>query len=144
MKQIQLGSVEHVRGLIRNAGLRATPGRMAVLSVLVAAKGPLTHAEVYERVGAQGADSSTIFRALNDMSSAGLLRRMELGDHSWRYELLVKHHPDDGPHAHFLCLACGEIFCLNSVDVQSQLSKEKAVSSVSEVLLKGHCSTCSN
>jgi Fur family transcriptional regulator, ferric uptake regulator len=142
MKQTPGESIEQIRELIREAGLRATLGRIAVLSVLVAAKGPLTHAEVYERVGDQGADASTIFRALNDMSTAGLLRRMELGDHSWRYELLVKHQPDDGPHAHFLCIGCGEIFCLEPVDVRSQLVREKAVSSVTEVLLKGHCVAC--
>lgn len=142
MKQTPAGSIEQIRTLIREAGLRATPGRIGVLSVLVAAKGPLTHAEVYERVGDQGADSSTIFRALNDMAAAGLLRRMELGDHSWRYELLVKHNPSHGPHAHFLCLTCGEIYCLDSVNVESQLAREKSVSSVSEVLLKGHCASC--
>jgi Fur family transcriptional regulator, ferric uptake regulator len=112
------------------------------LTELVSAAGPLTHAEVFERVSSQGADPSTIFRALNDMATAGLLRRMELGDHVWRYELLIKHHPDDGPHAHFLCLGCGEIYCIDSMDVNAQLPSQGVVRNVTEVLLKGHCVDC--
>lgn len=142
MGQAQNHTIEHVRNLIRGAGLRATPGRIAVLTELVSATGPLTHAEVFERVSNQGADPSTIFRALNDMSTAGLLRRMELGDHVWRYELLVKHQPEEGPHAHFLCLGCGEIFCIDSMDVHSQLPPKGVVGSVTEVLLKGQCIDC--
>ncbi len=135
--------IDDVRQLIRGAGLRATPGRIAVLSQLVDAKGPLTHAEVLQRVADHIADASTIFRALNDMATAGILRRMELGDHVWRYELLNHHHADDGSaHAHFLCVECGEIICLETVDVKPGIAKKGMIHEVTEVLFKGHCTDC--
>ena len=52
----------------------------------------------------KGIDKATAFRNLNDMTDAGLLRRTELGDHVWRFELRRQdgaggHEESGTPHA---------------------------------------------
>lgn len=133
------------RQLIREAGLRATPARISVLQVIFATSSPLTHAELVDQLSSNGSDASTIFRALNDMTDAELFRRLDLGDHVWRYEMANRHDDTPTPHPHFLCLDCGEITCLEPVDIRP-LTKEnrelKKVGKVTEVLLKGSCANC--
>jgi Fur family transcriptional regulator, ferric uptake regulator len=136
---------DEARQLIRTAGLRATPARIAVLQVIYSTPSPLTHAELVERLVANGSDASTIFRALNDMTDANLFRRLDLGDHVWRYEMANSHNAAASTHPHFLCLDCGEITCLEPVDIRP-LTKDnrelKKVGKVTEVLLKGSCASC--
>ena len=116
---------------------------MAVLNHLSVYNGPVSHQEVSDKLEAQGYDKSTIFRALQDLSQAGLARRMELGDHVWRYEILTAgsdpKHADQG-HPHLLCVDCGTITCLSDKDVKLNVSK--AVGTVADILLRGHCSDC--
>jgi Fur family transcriptional regulator, ferric uptake regulator len=93
---------------IRAAGLRGTSSRAAVLACLVEAGGPVTHAEVCERISDAGLDRATVWRNLSDLTEAGLLRRTDLGDHLWRFELAqAAEHPVDTVHPHFVCTACG-------------------------------------
>jgi len=138
-------STDDARRHIRDLGLRATPGRISVLQAVYAQTRPLTHAELVEQLSEQGSDASTIFRALNDLTEAGLLRRLELGDHVWRYELAATRQPSSDAHPHFLCLDCGEITCLEPLDMRpiTRENRElKKVGKVTEVLLKGSCSQC--
>jgi Fur family ferric uptake transcriptional regulator len=145
MNQPQTLTTDEARELIRGVGLRATPGRIAVLQSVCGEARPRTHAELVEQLTSQGSDASTIFRALNDMTEAGLLRRMELGDHVWRYERVSSTNLGVDAHPHFLCLDCGEITCLEPLDMRP-ITKEnrelKKVGKVTEVLLKGSCSAC--
>jgi len=139
-------SVEAARDRIRAAGLRATPARIAILRLLEKSDTPLTHAEVAGQTTTRGADVSTVFRALNEMAEGGLLHRMELGDHVWRYEVARSEEGKDHPlHPHFLCVDCGTITCLGEVEVDRVPKLSNAIGRVgelTEVLLKGHCKSC--
>ena len=65
---------------LREASLRATAARVAVLKVLGAAATPMSHAEVVEALAEFGFDQSTLFRCLNEIADAGLVSRLDL----WR------------------------------------------------------------
>jgi Fur family transcriptional regulator, ferric uptake regulator len=137
-------SYELIREKIRGAGLRATPGRIAVMHHLQFGKQPQSHAELVDKLGEQGPDASTVFRALNDLAEAGLLRRMELGDHAWRYEL-ADSKAEGNTHPHFICVECGKITCLAELDLKLVADTSPSlrdVGQVSEVLLRGHCTDC--
>ncbi|MFK8113333.1 MAG: Fur family transcriptional regulator [Rubripirellula sp.] len=126
---------------IRDAGLRATPGRIATLVLLRSASSPLTHADVARELVAQGADKATAFRNLNDMTEAGLLRRTELGDHVWRFEAIDPSDSDE--HPHFLCVDCGTVTCLQDVQLTAGSRRtSQVVGEVTEILLRGHCHEC--
>ena len=134
---------EEWRTLLQEAGLRATPARIEVLDLLAAAGKPLSHAEAADRLKATEHDRSTIFRVLQDLTESGLIRRLELGDHVWRYER-VEQTADDGgeigPHPHLLCLDCGTITCLT--EGQVRLNLPRRMGTVEDVLIKGHCADC--
>jgi Fur family ferric uptake transcriptional regulator len=133
------------RDMIRQAGLRSTQARAAILEKLYAANGPLTHAQVADDLESRGFDKTTVYRSLVEMAEAGLLSRMELGDHVWRYELRGS-EPGEAEHLHFLCVDCGKINCLPEMTVDAALApalKRAAGGTISDVLLKGHCRACS-
>ena len=134
-----------LRNRIRQAGLRSTQARVAILERLEANRGPLTHAQVADDLVSRGFDKATIYRSLVEMAEAGLLTRMELGDHVWRYELRPSPEANRRQHLHFLCLDCGKIECLDGTSVESALApaiKRATSGTISEVLLKGHCRQC--
>lgn len=90
-------------------------------------------------------DSATIFRNLNDLCDCGLVARIDVGDHVWRFELLERVADTLQKHPHFLCVECGTVLCLNSVtvaDTSRRLKMPPTGNVIEEVLLKGHCARC--
>ncbi|GAB5405553.1 MAG: transcriptional repressor [Aureliella sp.] len=131
------------REVIRAAGLRATPARVATLDLLRDASSPLAHADVAEHLAKISVDKATAFRALNDMTEAGILRRTELGDRVWRFEMLADGEDGHSAHPHFVCVSCGEVSCLSDIKLtKGSLSTAAEIGSVTEILLKGQCTKC--
>lgn len=129
------------RNALRANGLRVTPARVAILALLANYDVPITHQELAVKLDSLELDKSTIYRALQDLTEAGMLRRLELGDHVWRYELAKRAAEHEAQlHPHLLCVDCGHIRCLSDSEVQVQLSPE--LGEVVDVLIKGHCQTC--
>ena len=136
-------SSEDIRTMIRDAGLRCTDSRAAVLEHLVEATSPRSHADVAEQLVPEGLDQATIYRNLTDLTDAGLLHRLDLGDHIWRFEFRDDEAVDN-EHPHFMCTDCGEISCLASVGLSFDGQKSAGlVGEVDEVFLKGRCVECS-
>ena len=80
-------SAEQLREQIRATGLRATSPRIAVLQSLGRSRTPVSHAELAAELAPKGWDRATIYRNLIDLTNAGLVRRTDMGDHLWRFEL---------------------------------------------------------
>ena len=155
--------LDAARARLREAGLRCTAARLAVLDHLMAAAGPKTHAEVAESLSDRGFDRATIYRNLTELTESKIVSRVELGDHVWRFEIKRGHeHAEGEDHPHFLCTSCGEVSCLDDVNVaitpkpskatpaakegkagKKQAAKKPVIRSVNEVLLKGQCENCS-
>lgn len=166
-------SVDALKKTIRALGLRCTAARLAVLQHLIAATGPETHAEVSQALVDTGFDRATIYRNLTELTEAGLVSRIELGDHVWRFE--IRKVGRDGTrsisHPHFVCTSCGEVSCLDDVDVAitpkppvrpaepkpaparpgrpraaaeriTEPPEKPAIHTVTDVLLKGRCGNC--
>lgn len=148
---------EAARARLREMGLRCTAARMAVLDHVMTATGPKTHAEVAEALADRGFDRATIYRNLTELTEAKILSRVELGDHVWRFELKRGHdHAPGEDHPHFLCTSCGEVSCLDDVNVaitpkatapkkpggKKSPGKKPVIRLVNEVLLKGQCGNC--
>ena len=128
---------------LRNAGLRATAARIAVFKLLSSEGGPMSHAEVVEALEDFGFDQSTLFRCLNEIADAGLIARLDLGDHTRRFELRESNEVD--PHPHFMCVDCGELTCMNDFSLQitpSRGPRRAKLGTITEVLIRGHCGTC--
>ena len=111
--------LDSLRERLRAVNLRCTAARLTVLQHLVDNSGPKTHAEVSDALADKGFDRATIYRNLTELTEAGLVARVELGDHVWRFELRGKdaagRHEES--HPHFVCTSCGEVSCLDDVTV---------------------------
>lgn len=137
-------SVEDARRAIRGAGLRSTTSRVAVLQLVSAAGKPVSHADVADALVPQGFDKSTLYRCLVELADAGLLARLDAGDHAWRFEPKTDDH-QNSDHPHFVCVDCGQVTCLRDVEVtigKPKVGKPAAIGKVTEVFLKGHCKKC--
>ncbi|MBE7449561.1 MAG: transcriptional repressor [Kofleriaceae bacterium] len=134
--------IDALRRALRERGLRATPSRLAVLGLLRRHGGPLSHAEAADRLHDLGWDRATIYRNLIDLSEAGLARRSDVGDHTWRFEAVDVAHADDR-HAHFVCTGCGTVACLPDVDLAVGKAAPRAVKQKQvEVQVRGLCDGC--
>lgn len=140
------------RTLLREAGLRATPARVAVLGALRSADSPLSHSEVVERLDGGGWDPATVFRNLVTLVDAGFIRRTDVGDHVWRFE--SRHEPHQGgseaaasphEHAHFLCTDCGDVICMPEFELKlprgGRVPRSVRARAVN-VQLQGLCDDC--
>ncbi|HEV7998699.1 MAG TPA: transcriptional repressor [Planctomycetaceae bacterium] len=137
---------EALRARIQEFGLRCTAARLAVVGELHRAASPLSHAEIALALAPLDLDRATVYRSLMELSESGLVSRLDLGDHVWRFELREKGHGEAAEHPHFLCTECGEVSCLNGVEIKvtpGPRNKPSAVGKVTEILLKGRCARCS-
>jgi Fur family ferric uptake transcriptional regulator len=106
------------RLLLKQNGLRATSQRLAVLMVLHQQRSPVTHEDVMGMLRGTF-DKASVWRVLSDLTNVGILRRMDLGDRVWRYELYQAHDQSVDDHPHFLCEVCSEVMCLPPLEVRS-------------------------
>jgi len=103
----------------------------------------MTHNEVFVRLGSADHDRSTIYRNLIDLSEVGLLRRIDLGDHS-RFEA-EQAQPDHGAHPHFVCTQCGAVECLPIMELvlpRGGTTPRVLRRGKIEIQARGHCATC--
>jgi Fe2+ or Zn2+ uptake regulation protein len=89
--------------VLRQAGLRVTPQRLAVAREVMNRQHP-TAAEVFDAVRAQFPmmGMATVYATLNTMSRYGLVRPLPFAD-------AVRFDANVSPHANLICTACGRI-----------------------------------
>ncbi len=132
-------STDDLKRELRDAGLRATGSRVAVLRCVREMGKPVALADVVELLGAEAPDRATVYRNLVDLTDAGLLRRAHLGD-AWRFE------GGEEEHAHFVCTKCGTVECAPEVTLEVAKSGRASPHSVKDgsfqVQLHGLCDDC--
>ncbi len=133
-----------MRTLLRDRGLRATAARIVVLEVLHEQRGPMSHEGVMAQLPEGVHDKASIWRILSDLADNGLLRRMDLGDRVWRYELLDDCRSVTDDHPHFLCEGCGEVRCLPPLEIRSPdgALPDALLGAEFHVRVMGTCAAC--
>lgn len=102
-----------VPDLLRAAGLRRTPARVAVLTRINALARPTSHADLQAVPELSDIDDITLYRTLATLVEAGLVHRVHGIDGVWRYCAQPQGRAGcPGNHAHFLCTTCGGMTCL--------------------------------
>lgn len=137
---------ELVEGRLRRSEKRYTRGRRAIVELLVEFGHPASIFDISARL--PGLPTSSAYRHLVDLQSAGVVRRIAGTDEFARFELaedLTEHHH------HLVCTRCGRV-----TDVTPSPSFERTISKTVEQLaasqrfqplshdldIMGHCSTC--
>lgn len=138
-------TVDEARSRLKDAGLRCTSCRVAVLQNLSTRPTPASHSEIAEDLVPAGFDKTTVYRCLVEIAEAGLAVRLDLGDHVWRFEMLSNEADAHAEHPHFMCIDCGKVECMPTLNVKISPTKsprKKLYADITEVILKGHCLNC--
>lgn len=130
---------------LRTNGHRITAARRAVCRVVAAAGSQhLTATDVHERVLLDGTqvDQSTVYRTLEALEEAGLVRHGHLG-----HGPAVYHLSEEASHQHLVCSNCGRTVVIDGQQM-SAITADIAdwtgfVVDVDHFALAGLCSDCS-
>ena len=128
--------------VLRNAGLRATPQRLAIVREVLEKNHP-TAAEVFDAVRTEFPTMGlgTVYATLNVMSQRGLVNPLPVGE-AVRFDANVQ------PHANLICVRCGSISDFaDCTDVLVQLRERTASGagfafSADRLDLHGTCAAC--
>lgn len=127
---------------LREAGLRATAPRVAVLRLLTGSDHPLSHADVVDAIGGGDWDQATLYRNLLKLKETGLARVASQVGGITRYEVLLE-DADPHVHPHFACRECGTVECLPEARlVMPGASKWQEILADADLQVVGSCGSC--
>ena len=119
--------------MLRGAGYKATPQRLAVLRALTAEQ----HQSLEEiRARCPEVGLVTIYRTLDLLTGIGVVRRLDLGDGP-RYELAEDHHH------HLICEYCGDVSEFDECPLDLRLLRDEGFEINAHSLeIYGRCTGC--
>ncbi len=132
------------RARLKSAGARVTPARLAVLDTLLASPRALSHQEVEQavRVGGLDTDRVTVYRVLDWLVEHDLAHRISAEDRVWRFNAADR---EVAGHAHFQCIRCGRVYCLNDLQPAFAFNLPAGYRfQHAELTLQGTCPDCSH
>lgn len=126
--------------LLRGRNLRATSGRVALMSALLGEEEPVAQKDLLGKLVARGFNRVSVYRALHAFLRAGIVHRVVTEDRVWRFAVSPE-GGTGGEHAHFQCRACGRIQCLTGVPVPEVSLRRHRVEDAA-LTLRGLCPRC--
>lgn len=129
--------------MLRAAGLRRIPARIAILSRIEEIARPVSHAELSALPDLTDVDAITLYRTLSALEEAGLVHRVFGIDGTWRYCAQPRDRTGcPGNHAHFLCTSCGSMTCLHGQSMPRAAVPPGAEVQGRHFLVYGGCASC--
>lgn len=110
---------------LKEASLKATPTRLAVLGILESSDKPIDVASItkYLYKNKIRADKTTVFRIINSFTDRGITKQLQLNEGKFRYE-----HASKKDHHHLICESCGSIEDISDTfiaDIQNKIKRNK-------------------
>lgn len=102
-REAELAALNQAQVRIRNAGMRVTKPRVALIEVLLRQNGPVSIERIHQEVGIRSCDLVTIYRCLAAFESLGLVRRSYLHNGTCLYEQTIS----ADRRYHLVCKRCG-------------------------------------
>ena len=126
---------------LHGANLRPSVHRMAVMAYVANNRTHPTAEEIYGKMAQDfpNVSKTTIYNSLHVLTSAGILRELEIESGSTRYDMA-----DYKPHAHFTCKKCGRIYDMPLPEELATLVTEGFEAETAELYFKGLCPDCKN
>jgi Fur family ferric uptake transcriptional regulator len=129
--------------MLREAGMRATPGRVELIDLLAIEKEPLTIKEIQNRLSSR-LNEVTLYRALEALVKIGLVVQIDLQHGHAHFELVAarKHHH------HLVCTDCGTVEDFVNETCESQLALTAKKSNLFKIITShsmevfGLCRSC--
>ncbi|MCW5897903.1 MAG: transcriptional repressor [Flavobacteriales bacterium] len=130
--------------LLREHGLRVTDARLAVLELLQGSPRALAQHDVESALPGL-ADRVTLFRVLQAFEEAGLAHRVMDAEGVACYAACADGcdtHRHQDTHAHFRCVGCGAVYCLEQVTMPAVKLPKGFKLTGSHLDLEGRCKGC--
>ena len=129
---------------LKTKGLRFTPERLAILREVIASDAHFEAEDIFIRLRGKESKASqtSVFRTLNLLVEAGIVRKNPCDRMDARYEPVfgVDHHD------HLVCIRCGRIIEFKDETIESQQKKIAAKHNFALVghrlVLSGYCREC--
>ena len=134
-------AMDAARIRIRNAGMRITKPRIAIIEALQQHEGPISIERIHQNVGANVCDLVTVYRCMAAFEELGMVRRSYLHNGTCLYELTLA----TPRHYHIICKQCGSSDRVDYFPVEGieRLLQERGYSQVSHVVeFFGVCAKC--
>ncbi len=126
--------------MLKDVGLKATPGRVAILAIFLSERIP-QNAEYFAK-HVKDADLATIYRTLRAFQKKNIIKQVDVRQESTYYELTDRHHH------HIICKGCGFVEDVPQCNVDTLAKKlsrtSKSFMSIDDHTLEffGLCMTC--
>ncbi len=129
---------------LREKGCRATPARIAVLSLLQSEKRPLSVEKIIAGIGENDIDYVTAYRTVTLLKTLGLVRQIDFHHGHAHYELASL-----GDHHHVVCVKCdtvAEVERCNAKRMEQAVLQESGFSEITDHALEffGVCKSCAS
>jgi len=126
------------------AGLRPTAARLLLWEIMQGQGRALTAGDLLELMHRRRqVNKVTVYRNIEQFLRRGLVRRLCLEGRVAYYELASDQHPS---HPHFQCTACGQVECLEPVNMSRFWTELKGPlgnrAEKIEILVEGICRHC--
>ena len=126
---------------IRGFGLKVTPQRLAIFSLVKADRTHPSAQEVYQEVARKHPEMSfaTVYNTLSKLVEAGAVQELNIDPDKKRFD------PRTSLHDHFYCRVCGKVY-----DVDGDVSLAPNIKTIAghrvetvQLTFKGVCEACS-
>ena len=141
---VQNAKLKHdCRDELNDVNLRATPARIALMTLLEKSDKPLDVREMITFLDKKDikTDPATVFRIVNMFTEKGLVKTVQLNEGKFRYELKGK-----ADHHHLVCEQCGDITDISDCNIsglEKDIEKKKNFKVTSHSLeFFGVCQSC--
>lgn len=127
---------------LKSKNYRITKARIAMIGLLFKSTTPLSVEEVKSYLDKKKftTDLVTVYRFFNTLVSEGYLRKIELGEGKYRYELATLPH-----HHHLICNICGSVEDVgvdNNCDADKLAAQSEFKIDHHHLEIFGSCSRC--
>jgi Fur family ferric uptake transcriptional regulator len=136
---------ETTLGTLRAAGYRGGGARRTVVELLGRQDCCLTAQEIFDRLRDEGRTIgiASVYRVLDLLGEQGLVRRVDVGAGTARYEPVL---PSGEHHHHLVCDDCGKVEAFEDPGLEQAIHRLEGRTGYSvaahDVVLRGACGDC--
>ncbi len=135
--------MEHVKGLLKDTPLKATPQRLAILNEIYTA-GHIDLEGIYNNLSSSFPSMSlaTVYKNIHTLKKYGVIKELTISGAKSKYEIAYQK-----PHHHLICKMCGEVI---DIEIDTSFLKKQLKDlenfeiSNCDIYCYGICSKCRN
>ena len=131
------------KSVLRTAGFRATPGRIAFLELLKKSDKPLSIQDVLDKLKGKSIDQATVYRIVEALRTKGIIQYVNMEHGHAHFEINSPTH-----HHHAICERCGKVIDISKCNIQNletEVLKVSVFTKINRHALEffGICDSCS-